>query len=156
MESKSGRFISQQLVTDHYRKEEFEIWLVNTTVVTQIYASLLMWLASQLLLQPYIKILLYFTDVKADVSAEVDNSVHFCCVVLLRWFHSLPLCRVNNRQEVWWWLTLMETDRLLLMLAFCSQPCFMMPPLWEHSDAESWQTQANTSKNNLDRFYCAG
>lgn len=39
------------------------------------------------------------------------------------------------------WLTLMETDRLLLMLAFWSQPCFMMPPLCEHSDAESWQVE---------------
>ena len=35
----------------------------------------------------------------------------------------------------------METERLELMLAFCSQPCFMMPPRWEHSDAESWERE---------------
>lgn len=46
-------------------------------------------------------------------------------------------------QRWWWWLTLMETDRLLLMLAFWSQPCFMMPPLWEHSDDVSWRTQTH-------------
>ena len=41
--------------------------------------------------------------------------------------------RVLLRQS----LTLMVTLMALFMLPLCSQPCFVMPPFWEPSDAVS-------------------
>lgn len=76
---------------------------------------------------------------KHHFSLMGNSFLNCCCLFLLH--HWLLRC-MSNTCEVWW-LTLMETDRLLLMLAFWSQPCFMMPPLWEHSDAESWQSHTS-------------
>lgn len=88
-----------------------------------------------------------YVEQRVAMSPQFCGEPYVLLLLLLLLFHLLLLCFMNNRQDVWWWLTLMETDRLLLMLAFWSQPCFMMPPLWEHSDAESW-ADTNTNAGN--------